>query len=116
MRRVARPCYWALVKSLREKWMGEQFPKFMGFITERVKGDGFLVGDQPTIAARPPMYTLHTPMYSLCTPYVPPVYLVFIPYSPPINTLCNPDITPIYPLYTPYVHPDIVPSSERGAH
>jgi glutathione S-transferase len=30
--------------------MAELFPKFMGFISERVKGGGFLVGDAPTIA------------------------------------------------------------------
>jgi len=38
VRGVARPWHWAVVKAVREKWMAEQFSKFMAFITERVKG------------------------------------------------------------------------------
>jgi len=44
------PEHMEVVKAIREKWMAENFPKFMGFVTARVKGGGFMAGDTVTIA------------------------------------------------------------------
>ena len=40
----------ALVKAMREKFLAEDMPKFMGFLTKALDGNDFLCGSEPTLA------------------------------------------------------------------
>ena len=40
----------ALTKAMRERWMREEFPRYVGFFNERFKKSKYLVGDSVTIA------------------------------------------------------------------
>ena len=40
----------ALVKTMREKFVATEFPRFMGYLKTALEGGKFLVGDDVTIA------------------------------------------------------------------
>ena len=47
---IGTPEHSAIVQSVREKFLAEELPRYMGFLTTRFSGSAFLCGDSPTIA------------------------------------------------------------------
>jgi glutathione S-transferase len=44
------PEHSAIIQAVREKFLAEELPKFMNFLSKRLSGSGYLCGDAPTIA------------------------------------------------------------------
>lgn len=44
------PEHKAIIQAVREKFVAEELPKYMGFLSKRLKDDDYLCGDSPTIA------------------------------------------------------------------